>query len=612
MTKFCTAVVLLLLSCYVATCTETTSQMKLDATAAKKWPVSKVTALLKDMIKQMEKEAEEDEEIYDKVACWCETNDKEKTKAIADSKEKISMLTIKIEELGALVGKLTAELAFIDKTVIKVTASLDTATSIRFKELDEFNQEEKDALVAIESLKAAITVLGKHHDLLQTAGTTSLLQVEAESQQQARSRLAAATGSLKKILSRHSDELQGVLDPKQKRTLAAFLDAPADYFDAEPTFEEQSYQPASGAIYGILQQMLETFQKNLKGLQDDEGAAVKAFESNKISLAVEIKDQTALYNKKSLQLADAEEKLSLAKVDLLDTKALLEADEKYLEMLKMRCQTIDQEWDMRQKMRTEEIEATSKALSILNSDEAHALFGKTFNPEFLQAQSRNKEMQARAAAVLSAASPRLAALAVRVRLNAFTKVKKAMNDMIEQLLAEKKEDIAKKDFCVAEFNKNEVETADKEAEKKDIMAKIEDLEATIKKLTDDLKQLKMEIEEMKVEMEKASKNRDDENADFQQTVADQQATQKLLSAALKVMEGFYKKSFVQRAEGGGDVTIIKEVSVVPAGQDPGATGPPPPPGFKPMKKNEKGGGVVGLLKGLIEEAKTLEEASWAC
>merc|ERR1719171_1722036 len=31
------------------------------------------------MIKQLEKEAEEDEEIYEKLACWCHTNDKEKT-----------------------------------------------------------------------------------------------------------------------------------------------------------------------------------------------------------------------------------------------------------------------------------------------------------------------------------------------------------------------------------------------------------------------------------------------------------------------------------------------------------------------------------------------------
>merc|ERR1719446_1797193 len=106
------------------------SSLQFDEIAAKKWPVSKVTTLLKDMLKQMEKEAEEDEEIYDKVACWCETNDKEKTQAIKDSKEKISYLTSKIEELGALVGKLTAELAFIDKTIISVNAALDTKTAM--------------------------------------------------------------------------------------------------------------------------------------------------------------------------------------------------------------------------------------------------------------------------------------------------------------------------------------------------------------------------------------------------------------------------------------------------------------------------------------------------
>eukprot|EP00971_Amphidinium_carterae_P156332 3099319-Amphidinium_carterae.1 len=35
--------------------------------------------LPEDMLKQLEKEAEDDEEIYEKMACWCETNDKEKT-----------------------------------------------------------------------------------------------------------------------------------------------------------------------------------------------------------------------------------------------------------------------------------------------------------------------------------------------------------------------------------------------------------------------------------------------------------------------------------------------------------------------------------------------------
>merc|ERR1719265_2069604 len=50
------------------------------------------------MLKQLESEAEEDEAIYDKMACWCETNDKEKTKAITDAEAHIADLTTRIEE----------------------------------------------------------------------------------------------------------------------------------------------------------------------------------------------------------------------------------------------------------------------------------------------------------------------------------------------------------------------------------------------------------------------------------------------------------------------------------------------------------------------------------
>merc|ERR1719326_1788493 len=69
------------------------SSLSFDVVAAKNRPVSKVITLLKDMLKQLEKEAKEDEEIYDKLACWCETNDKEKTKSIADAEDKIATLT---------------------------------------------------------------------------------------------------------------------------------------------------------------------------------------------------------------------------------------------------------------------------------------------------------------------------------------------------------------------------------------------------------------------------------------------------------------------------------------------------------------------------------------
>merc|ERR1719473_2423415 len=95
------------------------SSLSFDAEAGKERPVSKVITLLKDMLKQMQKEAEDDEEIYDAIACWCETNDKEKTKSIAEAEAKIDDLTTKIEELTAQSARLTTEVKNLEVEVAK-------------------------------------------------------------------------------------------------------------------------------------------------------------------------------------------------------------------------------------------------------------------------------------------------------------------------------------------------------------------------------------------------------------------------------------------------------------------------------------------------------------
>merc|ERR1719210_2211589 len=137
--------------------------LSFDVAAAKNRPVSKVITLLKDMLKQLEKEAEEDEEIYDKMACWCETNDKEKTKSIAEAEARIESLTTMIEELTATSARLNTEIKNLEKEVAQDQDALAQATALREKQLAEFNAEEKDMLEAISALKAAITVLSKHH-----------------------------------------------------------------------------------------------------------------------------------------------------------------------------------------------------------------------------------------------------------------------------------------------------------------------------------------------------------------------------------------------------------------------------------------------------------------
>merc|ERR1711881_341344 len=207
--------------------------------------------------------------------------------------------------------------------------------------------------------------------------------------------------------------------------------------------------------------------------------------------------------------------------------------------------------------------------------------------------SMHSERRSQASKLLSAVAqkhgnPRLATLAVRVRLDAFTKVKKAIDDMVAQLLKEKEDEIKHKDFCVEEFNTNTLQTEKKDREKQDLIALIEDLDLTIKTLTSEIETLKSEVAEAQVQMKRAGEDREKENKEFQQTVADQRASQKLLQAALSILKGFYEK---------------KEAALLQK-QEP--AGPPPPPGFKEYKKNAASGGVMGMIQQIINDAKAME------
>merc|ERR1719252_470335 len=102
--------------------------------------------------------------------------------------------------------------------------------------------------------------------------------------------------------------------------------------------------------------------------------------------------------------------------------------------------------------------------------------------------------------------------------------------------------------------------------------------------------LKAEIAEMQVQLKRAGEDREKQNKEFQMTVADQWATQKLLAQALNVLKSFYDKK--------------AKAALVQQKQEP--AGPAPPPGFKAYKKNAAAGGVMGMIQQIINDAKAME------
>jgi len=547
-----------------------------EATAAgtredKNRPVTKVINLLKDMQEQMEKEQTEDQEVYEKVACWCEMNDKEKSVTIEEAEARITDLTSTIEEKTASSARLNTEIKNLEAEIAKNQAALDKATAIREKQLSEFNAEEKDLLQSVQALKSAITVLSKHHS------EEALLEISAMIDMQ---------------FKKHKALLEEIITPAQRRAVSLFVQEQ----DEQPAFK-QAYAPQSGQVFGILKQMKETFETNLAASQKEEMQNQAAYEDLKAAKEEEIKAGQAQLDTKTQELADTDQHLSQAKMDLDDTRNSLTADEKFLMNLKETCQQTDAEWEERQKMRQEEMQAVSEALSILASDDAHDTFTKTFNfvqvkpaASLLQEVNREKASQLLFKTAREVGNPALAAVAQKVRLDAFEKVKMAIDDMVTQLIKEKEDEIKHRDFCTTGFNDNSRAQELKARDIDDLEAEIAQLTSTIAELAKSIGVLQSEITEMQLQLKRAGEDREVENKDFQATVSDQRETQKLLTSALNVLKAVYAKKFLQ----------------VGASKRLGQPGPPPPPGFGEYKKAGGAGGVLGMLEQIIADAKQLE------
>merc|ERR1719420_1036728 len=363
--------------------------------------------------------------------------------------------------------------------------------------------------------------------------------------------------------------------------------------------------PASSEVFGVLKQMKESFETSLKDAQTDEADAQKAYDDMKAAKDGELTSLKNMIESKSKQSAETIEKLAQAKADLEDTTKQLAADEKFLADLKERCGSMEEQFAARKKMRTEEIAAVSEALGILNSDEAHDQMNKSL--KFIQRGSsfsgtRMRQMRTKAARLFLEAgirigSPRLSELAVTTRGDVFAKIKKAIDDMLTQLKQEQKDEMKHRDWCIEELNSKGRETDDGYDQQKALQVQNEELTLFLKNVDAEIEKSKEQIYNTLLEMKHAGENRVAENKDFQETIADQKATQVILKKALERLEAFYKKKAAAAA------AFIQAHSH-------GYESQAPPPGFGGEYKKSGGAtGVLMMIEGIIKESKRTEESA---
>merc|ERR1719284_1304729 len=310
-------------------------------------------------------------------------------------------------------------------------------------------------------------------------------------------------------------------------------------------------------------------EADLSEAQKLESSRLAAFEELPAAKVAEIANGEKMAEKKEDELATTNNNHAHAKEDLALETAALDESQAFLANLKETCATADSNFAARKKARMDEIQAVSETIAILMKDEARDTISDTYS--FLQHSQSSKQhrrkRQAEAAATLrkaaaAAKDPKLSVLATTVELDAFTKVKKAIDDMIARLKVEESDEVKKNDWCKSELQETEMTTSKTESLKADLEAKEATLESNIKALEEGIAEALKQISELQVNLQRANEDRQKENIEFQKTVAEQTATVGILKEALERLAKYYDEAALVQTRKRGQ-QAVKQTPPVP-------------------------------------------------
>merc|ERR1719443_2603477 len=383
----------------------------------------------------------------------------------------------------------------------------------RKKEAAAFKKAQDDLMTNIAAIKKALASLEKGME-------GAFLQTSAGA-----------------VLKRLAVDFDGMRD-SDREALSIFLSGGQG--------DDEGYAPASGEIVGILKQMLDTMLGQVKDLGGDEKDDILTFQTMLKDKLKVVDTLTKEIEKKIARLGELMIELVNVKEDLDDTSKALVEDKKFLADMADTCAKKKKEWELRCKMRSDELLALSDTIKILNDDDSLELFKKTLpSASFLQVTVVSAQMRQQALIALRGGHQSkdyrvsLISMALRGSKVSFDKVIKMIDDMVKLLGEEQIADDAKKKYCEAELDKTEDELKEVDHQIKDLGKAIEDATESIATWTDEIKSLTEGIAELDKSVTEATETRKEEHEDFVAALAANTAAKDIIGIAKNRLNKFY-------------------------------------------------------------------------
>jgi len=552
--------------------------LAVSSSATSVTPVQKVIQLLNGMVAKGKQERQEEQVQFAAYKQWCDDTTVEKQRAIKEANEAIERYQADIEKNEADAEQLGHEISVHDEDIATWEGDQKAATKVREIEKADYESEHQDMSESISALGGAVDTMGAQaHDVGQAA--------------------AVLTQLVKKPL----------IPDDAKKVINAFLDQVPDDSEhlAVAAPEANAFEFASQGIIDLLDKLGDKFKDQRTKLEKEEMKDVHGYQMLMQDLQQQIDSATQARTEKSEAKAKALQAAADAKGNLGDTTETRDADMKFLADMTATCTQKASDFENRQQLRADEIEAVEKATEILSGDDVSGAADKHL-PALAQmkgasfAQLRAKATnpnQVRVAAYLQDQADRLnsrvlSTLAVRVAYDPFKSVKKMIKDLVVKLMEEANEEAEHKGWCDTELSTNEQTRKQKTEAVEMLHAEIDQLEASIAKLTEEITELTAAVAELDSAVAEATKIREEEKAKNTATIADAQAASTAVAQAMSVLKEFYDKA--------GEATSLVQKKKQPEIFDKPYTG-----------MQAESGGVMGMLEVIQSDFARLESETGA-
>ncbi|CAJ1364719.1 unnamed protein product [Effrenium voratum] len=563
-------------------------------------PIAKVVSLLQSMSQTLEEDQKADDDMKQKLDCWCKKNGEEKVTAAAAAQDKVETLTALVGELGPKIEQLGTQIRSATQELNKNKATLETAAAIREEQLKAFKEDEA-------SLTASIDSVTKAKDAMNASFASSEMQSAYASLVQRPDEMRRLAAGLQSTLATGRGSMTfSKLSSGERMTLDDFMKDPMTFLRGRSSFLQRSKEPSGSTIAGILQTLVDDFAEDLQKELSDEKTNQKSYGELSAAKAQEVKLLEQQIIAKTEEKAEAQSTLEVSKEDIKATSKSRAADLEFQATVKAHCGTSDAKFRERSGTRQSELQAVSQALQVFQGDEVRDLLRKSVS--LLQEGSSSDRAEAAGAYLVQQGrklkAQSLVSLGLR-KLDSFTKVKEAIQEMTTALTKQKADEEAHHEMCVDDLNENQLSTEEKKGLQTSSADKIQMLKAKIGACQKDVASLTAEVSEMETQIQLAGQTRQKENAQFQTQATEQRQTQEVLKRAVQFLRKFYSTGVAQKsalpqisAHQVSDANARVEVR----SQQPADS----PEGFKDYEQSAGGASVIALIETIIGDAETLE------